>query len=137
MHLFAYGTLMTSVTSRLGTAQRIRLLRQSTPLGSATITAKLYDLGRYPGLVLTEDPGMVAHGELFQLTDPAASLRWLDAYEGIVPGDHEHNEYERRISTCHHHQRRRARRLGLRLARQPAHSPAYSRRSLASRIALN
>ena len=26
---------------------------------------------------------------------PAASLAWLDAYEGIVPGDHDRNDYAR------------------------------------------
>ena len=35
------------------------------------------------------------YGELFALNNPATSLQWLDAYEGIVPGNHDQNDYER------------------------------------------
>ncbi len=35
------------------------------------------------------------HGEVYALNSPAASLKWLDAYEGIVPGNHDQNQYER------------------------------------------
>ena len=35
------------------------------------------------------------HGEVYALNDPAGALKWLDAYEGIVPGDRDQNEYER------------------------------------------
>jgi gamma-glutamylcyclotransferase (GGCT)/AIG2-like uncharacterized protein YtfP len=35
------------------------------------------------------------HGEAYALDAPAASLEWLDAYEGIVPGDGARNAYAR------------------------------------------
>ena len=35
------------------------------------------------------------HGEAYALTSPATSLRWLDEYEGIVPGREAQSEYER------------------------------------------
>ncbi|MGE0627439.1 MAG: gamma-glutamylcyclotransferase [Hyphomicrobiaceae bacterium] len=93
--LFAYGTLMPSVAMRMGRPERARLARQSSPLGGASMQGRLYDLGQYPGLTLSDHRDDVVHGELLELSDPAATLRWLDAYEGIVPGDHEHNAYVR------------------------------------------
>ena len=35
------------------------------------------------------------HGEVYALADPAASLAWLDEYEGLVQGAPHHGEYER------------------------------------------
>jgi gamma-glutamylcyclotransferase (GGCT)/AIG2-like uncharacterized protein YtfP len=89
--LFVYGTLMAAAGHRMGA----RLARESRLLGPATIQGRLYDLGRYPGLVPSEDAGDAVHGEVVVLADPAASLRWLDAYEGIAPGREEQSEYER------------------------------------------
>jgi gamma-glutamylcyclotransferase (GGCT)/AIG2-like uncharacterized protein YtfP len=94
-HLFVYGTLMSAATGPLGRAERRRLQRQGESLGPATTTGRLYDLGRYPGLVASEDADHIVHGEVYALHDPAASLRWLDAYEGIVPGDRNSNDYRR------------------------------------------
>ena len=93
--LCAYGTLMTAATGAMGTAQRARLNREAASLGPATTEGRLFDLGRYPGLVLPGTPATVVHGEMFALTDPGRSLRWLDAYEGIVPGKPGSGEYVR------------------------------------------
>ena len=93
--LFAYGTLMTAATGALGAAQRARLNREAVSLGPATTEGRLFDLGRYPGLVLPGAPGTVVHGEVFALTDRERSLRWLDAYEGIIPGTPGAGEYVR------------------------------------------
>jgi len=95
-HLFVYGTLMPGAAGALGHAQRARLMRESRCLGPATMTgARLYDLGRYPGLVETGDPGDVAHGEAVALVNPSRTLSWLDAYEDIVPGDPNRSDYAR------------------------------------------
>jgi gamma-glutamylcyclotransferase (GGCT)/AIG2-like uncharacterized protein YtfP len=51
-------------------------------------------LGRYPGLVEAADADGLVHGEVYALSNPAISLQWLDAYEGIVPGG-DQNQYER------------------------------------------
>ena len=37
----------------------------------------------------------MVHGEVYALNNPVSALKWLDAYEGIVPGAHDRNEYER------------------------------------------
>lgn len=88
--LFVYGTLM----SHTGTPKAVQLAAEADSLGPASIAGRLYRIDWYPGLVPGE--GRV-HGEVFRLRTPADSLVWLDAYEGIVPGDDlkNRNEYER------------------------------------------
>lgn len=93
--LFVYGTLLSGDTGATGRAQRARLAREARLIGTGFACGRLYDLGRYPGLVLTAGAADRVHGELLELANPTATLRWLDAYEGIVPGEHPHNEYER------------------------------------------
>jgi gamma-glutamylcyclotransferase (GGCT)/AIG2-like uncharacterized protein YtfP len=83
-HLFVYGTLITAAGHRMGA----RLRREARLLGAASMPGRLYSLGRYPGLVEARDGQGLAqnlvHGELYALNTPAVTLRWLDAYEGIV-----------------------------------------------------
>lgn len=93
--LFVYGTLMLRATSPMGRSQRARLAREAEWLGLATVQGRLYNLGRYPGLTIEPGAGSLVHGEIVRLLDPGRSLRWLDAYEGIVPGAHDENEYRR------------------------------------------
>ena len=91
-HIFVYGTLLSGARHPKGA----RLGREARLIGEAIIQGcRLYSLGRYPGLVEAADaPGLV-HGEVYALNNPAVSLKWLDAYEGIVPGRHDENQYER------------------------------------------
>ena len=84
--LFVYGTLLRSDSGATGREQRARLELDADWRGRARTAGLLYDLGRYPGLVVSAQPGAEVHGEIFELADPAHTLRWLDAYEGIVPG---------------------------------------------------
>jgi gamma-glutamylcyclotransferase (GGCT)/AIG2-like uncharacterized protein YtfP len=72
-----------------------RLRREARLIGPATIPGRLYSLGLYPGLVETDDPQSLVHGELYALNAPAVALRWLDAYEGIVRGNPAQSPYER------------------------------------------
>ena len=95
-HLFVYGTLMSNANGALGKTQRDRLAREGRSLGPATLTgARLYDLGRYPGLTESGDAADIVHGELIALDDPHITLVWIDAYEGLAPGGHDENEYAR------------------------------------------
>lgn len=93
--LFVYGTLMAAAGDAMGRVERTRLARESIPLGIATTRGLLYDLGRYPGLVVGAAQDGVVEGELVRLSDPARSLGWLDRYEGIVPDQLDKNEYRR------------------------------------------
>jgi gamma-glutamylcyclotransferase (GGCT)/AIG2-like uncharacterized protein YtfP len=81
-YLFVYGTLMAAADHPMGR----RLGREARLIGPATIRGRLYDLGRYPALIESGTEDGLVHGEVHELASPASSLRWLDAYEGIVPG---------------------------------------------------
>ena len=47
----------------------------------------------YPGLVLSDDPADIVHGELFRLRAPDELLRELDMYEACGEGFPEPTEY--------------------------------------------
>src|SRR5262245_599096 len=89
--LFVYGTLL----SRVGHPMGVRLRREARLLDEATIRGRLYSLGRYPALVEAGHSHYAVHGEVYALSTPASSFRWLDAYEGIVPGKPQLSSYAR------------------------------------------
>lgn len=89
--LFVYGTLLSTAGHPMGA----RLRRQARLLGEASMQGRLYRVSSYPGLVGTADAHARVHGELYALNNPAMALKWLDAYEGIMPGSHDQNGYER------------------------------------------
>jgi len=98
-NLFVYGTLMASAAgARLGKPQRERLQRESVNLGPACLSGVLFDLGRYPALVMPARRDEVVQGEVVRLANPISSFRWLDVYENIAPGSPA-NEYERVVCT--------------------------------------
>jgi gamma-glutamylcyclotransferase (GGCT)/AIG2-like uncharacterized protein YtfP len=80
--LFVYGSLLT----RIGHPQGERLRRDASLIGDATLRGRLFRVSWYPGVVRSDTPGDLVHGEVYRLYDPVASLAWLDAYEGIVAG---------------------------------------------------
>jgi gamma-glutamylcyclotransferase (GGCT)/AIG2-like uncharacterized protein YtfP len=84
--LFVYGTLMSCASGSFGKAERERLAREARKLGEGTIQGRLYRLRYYPGLVASEDPDELVHGEVYALMQPERSFTWLDAYEGLMPG---------------------------------------------------
>jgi gamma-glutamylcyclotransferase (GGCT)/AIG2-like uncharacterized protein YtfP len=94
-HLFVYGTLMASANTDLGRAERRRLAAEGEVISVATIRGRLYDLGRYPGLVI--DGSGAVHGELVRLNDAAATFAWLDPYENVSSPPAPQDEYARRI----------------------------------------
>lgn len=79
-YLFAYGTLMSTET----TDAARRLKAEADLIGAASTGGRLFDQGRWPGLIPCREPHEMVHGELWQLRSQA-SLAWLDAYEGIKP----------------------------------------------------
>ena len=100
-HLFVYGTLLSRATNQMGEAMRIRLSTEAQLLGSAKVFGRLYNLGAYPGLVLPQSSGEDAPsgatvaGELYHLPTIAATLKWLDVYEGIDPAAPDQGLYVR------------------------------------------
>ncbi len=96
-HLFVYGSLMSSARHPMGE----RLRREARLVGAATIQARLYRISWYPGAVASGDPDERVHGEIYALENPDRALAWLDAYEGIRPGNRDENEYERAERPAH------------------------------------
>lgn len=109
--LFVYGTLMSAATGAMGRGPRARLDAASRVIGPASVAGHLFDLGSYPGLVLSlpEDPIRDASmrstpepegaarvwGELRELHDPETVFPWLDRYEGIDPVHVARSDYRR------------------------------------------
>lgn len=80
-HLFVYGTLSPghAPPEIADTVSRLR------PVGSASVRGRLYDLGEYPGAVLSKNSRSLIHGEVFELPGDAQTLSSLDNYEGFEP----------------------------------------------------
>lgn len=90
-YLFVYGTLMQPFDTAMN-----RFLRENSRFrGAATVRGRLYDLGRYPGLVPDQTAGRSITGHLYQLTAPAKVLAVLDRYEGYDPAHPTAGEYRR------------------------------------------
>lgn len=92
--LFVYGTLRPG-GSPGDTAPRLR-----HPVGAASIVGVLYDLGAYPGAVLSRSDRTLAPadspviiGDLFAVS--RSLLRVTDEYEGYDPGDESKSWYVR------------------------------------------
>jgi gamma-glutamylcyclotransferase (GGCT)/AIG2-like uncharacterized protein YtfP len=89
--LFVYGTLLSTAGHPMGA----RLRRDARLIGEASLPGRLYSLGHYPGLVEAGGANSLVHGEVYALTMPAITLRWLDPYERIVPHKPEQSPYVR------------------------------------------
>jgi gamma-glutamylcyclotransferase (GGCT)/AIG2-like uncharacterized protein YtfP len=92
-YLFVYGTLRRS----LSPSKDLRhLLHHETEfLGSATVPGRLYNIGNYPGLILSDDPEEVVTGELYKIKNKRMVLSALDRYEGCIDPYPRPWEYER------------------------------------------
>lgn len=93
--LFVYGSLRRD----LAHAMHVVLARAARLVGEASVRGVLYDLGAYPGLVVTDEGDARVTGELYAF-DPGSAqtaLEVLDAYEGCSAADPEPHEYRREI----------------------------------------
>ena len=91
--LFVYGTLMRGFDHPMA-----RLLAANADfLGTAACRGRLYLVRHYPGLVLSDDPADIVHGELFALREVDALLRELDMYEACGEGFAAPTEYIRQM----------------------------------------
>jgi gamma-glutamylcyclotransferase (GGCT)/AIG2-like uncharacterized protein YtfP len=76
-HLFVYGTLRRGLNNRFA-----RLLSEHAQfLSGARVPGRLYDFGRYPGAISSDQPEQWVHGEVHLLQEPSL-LASLDEYEG-------------------------------------------------------
>src|ERR1700721_4117067 len=91
-HLFVYGTLSPR-HAPLEIAATVRRLR---PGGQASVRGRLYDLGEYPGAVLSGKSRSVIRGEVFELPGDRSTLTSLDDYEGFEPNNRSSSLFLRR-----------------------------------------
>jgi gamma-glutamylcyclotransferase (GGCT)/AIG2-like uncharacterized protein YtfP len=77
-YLFVYGTLRSQMNDPLH-----RLLETHAALvGTGTYQGKLYDLGRYPGVVRSRRNTDRVIGEIYRFSDSQRAFQILDEYEG-------------------------------------------------------
>ncbi|PWT71390.1 MAG: gamma-glutamylcyclotransferase [Bacteroidetes bacterium] len=93
--LFVYGTLRGQYGHKLS-----KLIRENFQLiGVGHIKGDLFDIGKYPGAVLSRSTSNNIVGEIYQAkkeTDIDSTLKILDKYEGYYQGDLPASEYIRK-----------------------------------------
>jgi gamma-glutamylcyclotransferase (GGCT)/AIG2-like uncharacterized protein YtfP len=89
--LFVYGTLRKGFRSH-PIMQRLH----ARFLGRGRVHGRLFDLGRYPGAVGSEDRAEFVSGEVYRLPRAEMAFRVLDRYEGFDPSEPESNEFVRK-----------------------------------------
>jgi gamma-glutamylcyclotransferase (GGCT)/AIG2-like uncharacterized protein YtfP len=88
--LFIYGTLLQSDNEFA-----LYLQKNSSPHGKGKFKGKLYDIGEYPGAILTGDAEDHVHGHIVLLNDTSV-LKNLDRYEGYGPKELKPNLFIRK-----------------------------------------
>jgi len=81
-YLFSYGTLLPSLAPP-EIKSTVRRLRR---VGRGFVRGHLFDLGEYPGAILTRTGSQIA-GQIFELPDDPEVLDRLDEYEGFDPAN--------------------------------------------------
>jgi gamma-glutamylcyclotransferase (GGCT)/AIG2-like uncharacterized protein YtfP len=91
--IFVYGTLMRGVAHPMAKL----LSRSAAFLGEASCRGQLYMIAHYPGLILSDTPDEIVHGQLYRMHEPDTLLRTLDEYENCGSGFAEPTAYLREI----------------------------------------
>jgi gamma-glutamylcyclotransferase (GGCT)/AIG2-like uncharacterized protein YtfP len=91
--LFVYGTLMRGFDHPMAKL----LAREADYEGTARFRGRLYLIQHYPGLIASDDPADIVHGEVFALRRPAELLATLDDYESCGAGFAAPTEYLREL----------------------------------------
>jgi gamma-glutamylcyclotransferase (GGCT)/AIG2-like uncharacterized protein YtfP len=82
-YLFVYGTLQPDCAPD----EIAHAAAQLRFVGEASVAAELYDLGQFPGAVLSDDSSRRVPGKLFELPDDESVLRAIDEYEEFFAED--------------------------------------------------
>lgn len=77
-YLFSYGTL----SPRHAPPEIAPTVRRFRRVGKGFVHGQLFDLGEYPGAILTRNGSRIA-GQIFELPDDPEVLNRLDEYEGF------------------------------------------------------
>lgn len=94
--VFVYGTL----TRDSGNDTSLFLAQNAFCSGQGFVRGRLYNLGSYPGMVLSEAPDETVRGELYEIAGERreAVLDRLDEYEGCGTSDPQPHEYRRELA---------------------------------------
>ena len=135
-HLFVYGTL----SPRHAPPEIAATVRRLRPVGQASVRGRLYDLGEYPGAILSEKSRSVIRGEVFELPGDRSTLTSLDDYEGFEPNKKGSSLFLRRVWPVTMDDGKRLRCWvyvynGTMKGAQPVRSGQYSRRRVSRRSA--
>jgi gamma-glutamylcyclotransferase (GGCT)/AIG2-like uncharacterized protein YtfP len=71
------------------------LTRYADFIGEGTFNGRLYDIGKYPGAVPSNEPDDIVKGEVYALRKPDRILKVLDEYEGCGPDEPIPTEFRR------------------------------------------
>ena len=93
--LFVYGTLRGDSKNEMFQV----LARDAKFLGEGKVRGRLFSLGPYPGMALSDSDDGSVRGELYQVRPERWQqvIRELDSYEGCGPDDPEPHEYRRAL----------------------------------------
>jgi gamma-glutamylcyclotransferase (GGCT)/AIG2-like uncharacterized protein YtfP len=91
--LFVYGTLMRGYDHPMAQL----LSRSAEFVGTAQCRGRLYLVKHYPGLLLSDRPDEVVHGELCRAYRPEELFATFDEYEGCGPGFAQPTAYLRQL----------------------------------------
>ena len=92
-YLFVYGTLLDK-QNEFGAY----LSENCSFYADGKIPGKLYDLGEYPGVVLTNEENKFVYGKIYHLNDAEKVLELLDDYEGFGPQQEQPNLFVRELT---------------------------------------
>ncbi len=92
-YLFVYGTLLSSID----TPMSVFLMGNSENVGKGSVLAKLYDLGNYPGIVLSNIKTDKVYGQVIKVLNPLPIFKELDNYEGVGTHFRSPNLYKREL----------------------------------------
>jgi gamma-glutamylcyclotransferase (GGCT)/AIG2-like uncharacterized protein YtfP len=92
-NLFVYGRLMSNQNNLMSS-----YLNNNTHfIGEGFIFGRLYDLGKYPGFIPSNNPDEKVFGEIYELTNAAEIFKVVDDFEESWPLYSEDSEYKRII----------------------------------------
>ena len=97
VYLFVYGTLRKGA----GHPMHRILSAGAEAAGAATFQGRLFELGRYPGVVRDPAGQWRVAGETYRMNRPESLLSALDEYEGCSPHHPQPHEYRRSVQPIH------------------------------------
>ena len=93
-YLFVYGTLLENDNEFAA-----YLVENSGFYGRGKVGGKLYDMGKYPGIILNPNDNHFVYGNIYFMADPEGLLKMLDYYEGFGENEAHPNEFVRKLTT--------------------------------------